>query len=504
MNKKLLIGFILIIILLIIGTCVFNIEEKPAAIITKKQATKSLRFFNEPVILIIDKNWDKKVKDSLINTKLPIPIEISTSESFVFISQSKDTIQYNLSQINSLNPIIFFHPNEGPFLTTLNKFNRVFNFYFDPLIISEQDSLIIDSEDSIKTIPIEKPKYIHPIIKIDFLAPNLLIPHLKPELSQRQIPKKDTLFLTDRGLYYPLLNYNQFLSIRFDNDFWDYTDYYYTNGVAIGYSHPVFASSPISRLLISNANSGSDYYGLQIVQHMYSGLRPKVDSIVIGDRPWSAYSTIGQYLISLDLINKIRHYSEFNIGLLGPESGGGFLQNFVHVLLPNNSPPQGWENQIATDIIIDYKYRINKQFYSTKKFESYLLASVQAGTLRDNLGWGFGFRYGKFIPFYQDISISKTDKENTHSKRKIKYNLVFNIETKFIAYDATLQGGMINKESIYVLPAGAINRFIMETYIGGEISYGAWELQFLQFWKSREFQTGQDHKYASVRLNIAF
>jgi len=489
-------------IFLIIGTCVFNSEEEPSAIIPKKQISKTPRFFNEPIILIIDKNWSENTRDSLFNATHSLPIELLNSDSFAFVTVSNDTIQYHLSQINSINPIIFFHPNEGAFLTSLSKFNKVYSFIFKQQIISKQDSLATDSIETTPTSHLDIPKYNHPIVVIDFLDSKLFLQPLEPTILPRQLPQKDTLRLIDRKLYYPLLNYNQFLSIRFDNDFWDYTDYYYTNGVAVGYSHPFFASSPVSKLLISNANSGIDYYGLQIVQHMYSGLRPKIDSIVIGDRPWSAYSTIGQYLTSLDLTNKIRHYSEFNIGIIGPESGGGFLQNFVHVLLPNNSPPQGWENQIATDFLIDYKYRINKHFYSVKKFESYLLASVQAGTLRDNLSWGFGFRYGRFTPFYQDISIYTKDRGN--SKPKFKYNLVFNIETKFIAYDATLQGGMINKKSIYVLPTGAINRFTMETYLGAEVSYGAWELQFLQFWKSREFITGQDHKYVSVRLNIAF
>ncbi|MCK5777141.1 MAG: DUF2219 family protein, partial [Bacteroidales bacterium] len=188
----------------------------------------------------------------------------------------------------------------------------------------------------------------------------------------------------------------------------------------------------------------------------------------------------------------------------GPESGGGFIQNFVHVILPNNSAPEGWHNQIAADIIIDYQYKILKDFYSAKNFESYLIGAAQLGTLRDNISWGFGLRYGKFVPFYQDESIYHRKKKLTPYPRKFHYNLVFNIETKIIAYDATLQGGMFNKESVYVLPSGAINRFIVESYAGFELSYGQWELQFLQFWKSREFHTGEDHKYASVRLNIAF
>ena len=55
-----------------------------------------------------------------------------------------------------------------------------------------------------------------------------------------------------------------------------------------------------------------------------------------------------------------------------------------------------------------------------------------------------------------------------------------------------------------MIPPGQINRFVIQSFLGAEVSYGRVELQFLQFWKSQEFQTGKDHKYVSVRLNIAF
>ncbi len=502
LRKNIFIILSLIIIILLIGTCVFDSKKEEVPLKTELISQKSSDYFNDSCIVILNKNWETGMLDSVLyHINNQIPVFYSDADKLVFISENNDTISFHRSQLNTPNPLFVFTPEDGPILTHANRFQRIYNFYFPVLFDTidihdstirsthEKDSvIIIKSRNQEKLLPVE----------------NISINFLDIKKITKTIPTKPIRALEDRSLYYPLLNDNQYLSIRFDNDFWDYTDYYYTNGAAIGYTHPGIAFSPISRILISNGTNGLDYYGLQIVQHLYTGLQAKVDSIIEGDRPWAAYSTIGQFLSSYDQKNKIKHYSEFNIGLLGPESGGGFIQNFVHTILPNNSPPQGWDNQISTDIIIDYQYEIRKMLYEWDKMETYIKAGAQAGTLRDNLSWGFGFRYGKFIPFYQDVSIYKKKRLPISSSQKLRFNIIFEVETQLIGYDATLQGGVFNKSSVYVIPSGQMSRFVMESYIGFEISYGAYELQFLQFWKSKEFKTGRDHKYVSARLNFAF
>jgi len=499
LRKNIFIILSLIIFILFIGTCVFDSKNEEAPLKKESVSIENSEYFNDSCIVILNKNWEAGMLDSVLSTiNNSIAVFYSDADRLVFITESRDTIKYGRSLINSKNPLFIFTEEDAPIFTNADRFSRFFYFYFPKIsdTLKVQDSIIKTTEKK-EPISIIKEKELK-------LLTNKQRKQLFFKKTKRALVSQPQKILKDRNLYYPIINNNQVFSIRFDNDFWDYTDYYYTNGAALGYTHPVFSSSPISRLLISNTNSGYDYYGIQFVQHMYTGLKPKVDSIVQGDRPWSAYSTFGQFLISYDMTNKIRHYSEFNIGLLGPESGGGFIQNIVHVVLPNNSPPGGWHNQIATDVIIDYQYNIRKHIFEAIKFESYINASAQIGTLRDNISWGFGARYGKFIPFYQDISIYKRKRIDAPYAKKLRYNLVFSIDTKLIGYDATLQGGVFNKNSIYTLSSVEINRFVVEAYGGFELSYGLIELQFLQYWKSREFHTGQDHKYVSVRLNFAF
>lgn len=488
-----------------VGTCYFDSKNK--AIKKPETKPKSEHQLFEGIYLI-DKNWDPKQKDSILRKDSLIKLVNASKPLLLFITIQKDSMSIDIDQVNSKNPLILFNGSNSPYLCSLGDYKRAKRLIFQEMEITE-DSKSISIEKPIDSYPREPSSLEEPIDERGPLnEPDFLNLRKQSSIANHQkrvaLPSKIPLELSDRSLFYPILNNNQYLSIRFDNDFWDYTDYYYTNGIGIGYSHPVFAHSPLSYLLVSNGNSGIDYYGLQMAQHMYTGSQPKVDTIIPGDRPWAAYTLLGQFLKSLDTKNKLSHYSEINFGIVGPQSGGGFIQDLVHTLLPNNSPPEGWHNQIATDYIIDYKYQIQKLLWETKIFESYLSAGAQIGTLRDNIHWGLGGRLGKFIPFYQDISIYKKNRIAPTFERKLRFSIIADIQTQFIGYDATLQGGVTNKTSIYVIPSDDINRFVMEGFIGANVSYGRFNLDFIQYWKSKEFKTGKDHKYVSVRLNIAF
>ena len=509
MNKKFYIALILLLIIIFIGTCVFNKKKETVVPKAIEKPKESISYYHQAIILIVDKNWPKDIQDSLLQTDSLQLMKIASENHIIFITSGHDTLEYEKKKINKDFPIIVFHPETGALLTDLNKMDKAKAFLFNNNLhansIDQPEEHFTSETKDIETLPPSSPT-INNTRPIEYLS--YLNGHKQSAIGIDEkldsLPAQIHIELTDRNLFYPLLNNNQQLLIRFDNDFWDYTDYYYTNGAAIGYTHPIFASTPISRLLVSNGSNGFDYYGMQVVQHMYTGEKPKVDSIIPGDRPWASYSTIGLYLKSIDKNHKITHYSEFNIGALGPESGGGFLQNLVHTVLPNNSPPAGWDNQIATDIIIDYQYKIHKALWEAKNTESYIKGAAQVGTLRDNLSWGFGIRYGNFLPFYEDIAIYNRKKHQASFNKKLRFSIVGDIETQLIGYDATLQGGVTNRTSIYVIGSGNMSRFVILGYGGFEASYGRVELLFLQHWKSKEFKTGKDHKYVSIRLNIAF
>ncbi len=493
LNRTYIYFLVSVLLVLLLSKCKFDKEEsdKKSEVppISQPPPIKTISISKEGVYFI-SQYWETKKMDSLVNTD-PAYYTLQKNEvNYLFITQSKDSIVFSIRKTTIENPVIIFNGIDGPILSSYKNLRKYYSIQ-EPELSNIPITPKLHNEDSITTQNQNK----HPFEHLEFISSNNIT-----YLEYTSNRKLKSILSIETSMPYPCIPDKKSLEIQFDNDFWNYTDIYYTNGIRLGYIHPVFSNSPLSYLLVSNARNGLDYYGIQIVQHMYTGIKPKVDSIIPGDRPWASYSVIGQFARSFDWENKIRHESEINFGLLGPKSGGGFLQNLVHTILPNNSPAQGWDNQIKTDIIIDYQYRILKSIYESRHFESYIKGSAQAGSLRDNLKWGFGAKWGKFTPFYMD------DQHQIYqeSKRKINYSIFGDIETQLIGYDATLQGGVTDRTSIYVIPTRDMSRFVIQGFLGAEISYKKLNLQFIQYWKSKEFKTGSDHKYVSVRLNIGF
>lgn len=483
--------------MLLITSCQFNEEKEEsyhtADTIVEKAPHEPIINISEDGIFIIDKNWNAKKLDSLLVSKPEFQI-IEKEKDLLFITNNSDSIEISISNISRKNPIIVFNHFDGPILTSLDRLE----LYLNEDEKTEKIANNTDQSVCIKILDKKNPTTKHrPISKQIAQALRLNTKEINIIKGSRELTK---IKVGKINHLYPVIPDKKNLIIYFDNDFWDYTDYYYTNGIRIGFTNPVFSNSPLSYLLVSNATNGLDYYGVHLKQNMYTGLSTKVDSIIKGDRPWASYSVIGQYAKSFDWKNKIRHESEINIGILGPKSGGGFLQNLVHTVLPNNSPPQGWENQIKTDIIIDYRYKIMKSLYECGNFESYIKGSAQVGSLRDNLAWGFGGKFGKFIPFYRN----DVNQIYPYSNQNFYYSLFGDIETQLIGYDATLQGGVTDRTSVYVIPTRDMERFVIQGYLGLEFTYKRIQLQLIQYWKSKEYKTGKDHKYVSTRLFIGF
>lgn len=507
MQRKIIISLLILILLILLWrSCKPDLDHPQKTSEIPKVEIPEKLYIHKSGIYLLKKNWNKETLESFIKKETHLKILNPRYTEIVFITNLKDSIEFSVENINSKEPIIFFNQNKAPFLSNKKDYQETESFFF-PDLVQNTDTLVLDKTHSISDTEIEEDISLEirerTVISYETIKYKT-IRTLEVPSRNSSLKKKREIELADRSQYYPLLNYNQFIELGFDNDFWDYTDYYYTNGVYLSYSHPFFVKSPLSYLLVSNGKSGVDYYGITLVQNMYTGIQPKVDSIVPGDRPWAAYTMLGQNLISFDSKNKVQHYSEINFGIVGPYSGGGFIQDLVHTILPNNSPPQGWHNQINTDYIIDYQYKLRSLLYEDYKFESYLIAGAQVGTLRDNLKWGFGGKYGNFIPFYLDMATYNRKRLSPNFPRKIRFNFLIEIETQLIGYDATLQGGITDRRSVYVIPPGQINRFVIEGIGGLVLSYGRFELQFIQHWKSKEFKTGKDHKYVSVRLKTAF
>ena len=285
-----------------------------------------------------------------------------------------------------------------------------------------------------------------------------------------------------------------FIRIVFDNDIFDNTDYYYTNGMRIEIVADFIKQSPTSRLLPGLKGSVYNYQGFSIVQNMYTPLTPESTEINNGDRPFAAYLTVGHFRNSVNVEKGIRLNSEISFGIMGPASLGGKLQAGIH-----DKEPLGWENQIENDIVIDYSIEIEKLLFGRKGIEIFGGTKARIGTVYNSLSPGFSMRVGSFSPIIKNQIASLTPL----SAKKLKYSFFLKTNLSFVLYDATLQGGLFNFDP-YVLNASQINHFVISASAGLSVYYRNLGLELGNFYVSPEFKGAYDFRYGRVSLVFGF
>lgn len=315
---------------------------------------------------------------------------------------------------------------------------------------------------------------------IDEISPRNKVNLATNSESPKYIPTNQAIISTTEK---PL----RFLKVTFDNDIFNNTDYYYTNGVNIELFNSLAEQSPLSKLLVGLKSNNYNLYGFSLIQNIYTPTNPDLPEISEGDRPFSAFLTIGQVRESYNLKKKLSLVSKFNIGVLGPASLGGVVQSSIH-----NIEPVGWNNQINNNLVIDYSAKIEKGIISNPNLEINITASGNIGTVFNKIAGGLYLRAGSFLPVYRG-NIS----DNKHT---FQYWFFVEGKTNLVFYDATLQGGFLGGNDLYTLNSSNINRLVINASIGFAAYYKSVGLEFQNFYISPEFKNAYDFRWGRIKL----
>lgn len=299
-----------------------------------------------------------------------------------------------------------------------------------------------------------------------------------------------------------LLSHDRSIRINFDNDILDNTDRYYTNGIRFDFISPYLKQSLLALMMIPYWGNGVNYYGISIAQNMYTPFSTKIGGIHHGDRPYAAYLFIGGFKISNDPGKKFRQTSELDMGVIGPLSFGDFVQKSFHNSVPTNNEPLGWENQIQDDLVLNYNLAYEKGVFSTRRIDLNLNAVGALGTLYTNMGGGFQFRAGLINPFFDSYGYSRMKVSKAKGYSRFQAYLFLTSLGRLVGYDATLEGGMFNKSSIYTIKSSELSRFTYQGTLGITLSYAGIRLDVEQFLLSPEFQGCSWHKW--VHIGVTF
>lgn len=291
------------------------------------------------------------------------------------------------------------------------------------------------------------------------------------------------------------------LQIILDNDAFSIGknyDRYYTYGTELNLTFPK-EKSPyffINDFLFS-LDTASERFSFALTHKFFTPSNISSDTILKDDRPYSGLFYLSLSKISANYVKSQRLLSHLSIGFIGPIALGKELQTFLHKKWFKSPLPNGWENQISNDIVLNFYNRFeNDLFYRDipEFIKTSVLLDINAGTLLNEIGLGANFKIGRFY----DLHILK-DKTTS-----IAYQIYFDSFIRFVVYNSLLQGGIFNKNSVHTITADNVNRFYFNGEFGLKLNFYDFEIDYSNSIRTPEFNGGKNVFWASLKLRFSF
>lgn len=286
---------------------------------------------------------------------------------------------------------------------------------------------------------------------------------------------------------YRSLHQDTYVRFRYENDFFTSTDKYYTQGVNLEFVSPAIAKLPSNILLIRSANT---QHGISIQHNAYTPTKITDASIRYDDRPYASSLLLQQYTINTSAEKRQRLTTTFSIGVIGKIAGGQWMQETIH-RNTNNKKPLGWQYQIANDLALNYRLFYEKSLFHIRNIlEVSASGLVDMGTLNTQAAVGSSVMLGYFNSPY-----------STHN-REFDIYLYGQSSIHLIGYDATLQGGLLNRSSIYTLNTNEIERAVGEASISLVIRYKKMQLEYFHTYNTKRFASSIAHAWGGFMLGL--
>jgi hypothetical protein len=286
---------------------------------------------------------------------------------------------------------------------------------------------------------------------------------------------------------------DRYIRLHYENDFFSGSDRYYTQGINLETVHPSFQNNPVNYLLV-RPKAAQAKYGLSVEHLGYTPSSISHDEVLLGDRPFASCLFLKAFSIAGNESKTFRISSALNAGVIGPGAGGKQFQESIHRWI-NDDQPKGWSNQIQNDLVLNYELNVEKEIGANEFFLAAWQAGAKVGTLNNQLN-GSLVLMGGWIdnPFVNFLSSSK----------KISLTGFVSPGFKIVGYDATLQGGIFNNTSPYIVASNDISRFVFQGTAGIVMRYKRLSLEYFRTVASKEFKGAQHHRWGGLRLTGSF
>jgi lipid A 3-O-deacylase len=291
-----------------------------------------------------------------------------------------------------------------------------------------------------------------------------------------------------------------YIRLQYDNDFFSATDRYYTQGIRFSIIHPVVKYSPLSYALIRLNKNALNYYGLHFIQDCFTPKSIRYDTLNYLERPFAASFFVSHTLNSLNSEKNMALQTQLDLGVIGPCARCEDEQKAIHRSLVNIQP-LGWENQIKTDYIINYNVKFEKALRIKKNREIIGNTAIRLGTLYTDVSLGLTARLGFLSPYFANLGM---DRYAVHRKSNFQFYGVLKGNVRAVAYNAVLQGGMFNDQSVYTISDNRVTRVVVDGMMGIVFTYKRIGLEYSKFYLSPEFKEGLEQHWGRCLITYSF
>ena len=257
------------------------------------------------------------------------------------------------------------------------------------------------------------------------------------------------------------------------------TDQYFTSGLNLEIGKRERHGVPLR----PGGTSTTERYW-RLTQNIYTPREIDADELQENDRPFASYlvATRGKSFVDDQLGLGWRW--EFTAGVLGRYSGGGRIQNAWHSMLSYADEVPGWPNEVKPDILLNYQLGVSQRFRMSPRFDFTAGLTGRAGTLYTNISPELKFSW---------LAIRMGERSS------LRFDLLGS--GRFVAYDATLSGGLLNRDDRY---RGKIQPELMVWAFGldGTIELGGLKLSGGMRHLSPEFAGGLRHAWAWFSVEV--
>ncbi len=199
-------------------------------------------------------------------------------------------------------------------------------------------------------------------------------------------------------------DYKSVKTIAIENDIFAGTDSNYTNGVRFAY---LSAESNIPRWMDKAADAfplfsheGHKRWHFELGQSMFTPADITIQDLQPNDRPYAGwlYGSVGMLSDTGYRLDNL----QLTLGMVGPASGAGRTQKFVHSVI-DTTYPLGWDNQLHNEpgIVLSYERKWRGLFeFSPKGWGADITPSVggSVGNIYTHASVGTVVRFGYDLP----------------------------------------------------------------------------------------------------------